>query len=367
MNYIVATDGGLYCYYHKDGGIWFCEFVGGVWSNIRELIPGAHRDFTVNLIDDDKPLLIWRDSDGGLKKGRFSGKDIDAKVLIAGKGEFGEYRAIPAEDGLNLVYTLPFSGDMHMLMLQPVGANGAWGAVGRVDNISAMADGLFRLVPIANKHFLAIYQSSGFESKLGYKEIYGDNIGKYNLIHSSIHSFGDCSFLATKYDLHIACVVRGVFGSRLVYKKKGADGLSPGVVVAEGQGLHNIVLYMVDEKLYLLFMKNDTLYCVEAESDGYRWNFLPLEEHEKMQSGNLAKAVFLSSRSGRGFLANELLVHSERPWEISTLSRHLLVDYKQNIQAQVAEAPEKPPKNHDDFFDNMEAELGEFLKSAPRQ
>jgi hypothetical protein len=366
MNYILAMADGLYCFYHRDGGVWFREFGGGSWSDAQELIPKAREDFTVNLVGTDEALLIWRDDKGNLSRGKFRGGDVAAEVMVAGKGELGQYRAMPADGGMNLVYSMPFSKDVHMLVSQFLGLNGAWGAVRRVDNISPMAGGLFNLVPIAGKHFLAVYQNSGFESRLGYREIYGGEVGKYNLIHSSIHKFGDCSVLATKYDLHVACVVRGVFGSRLIYKKRDAGGFSPGVVVSEGQDLSNVMLYMVDERLYLLFSRNFKLYCVSAQSgNGHSWSFIPLEERENERAAQMSKAVFLSNTSSKtGFLANELLVDEQKPWEIQGLSRHVLAPYTQNIREQTkenTEDPEKPEENYDDFFNNMEKEMTEFL------
>ena len=364
MNYIVAAKDGLYCFYYRDGGVWFCEFKDGAWSKSLEVVSKARMDFSVNLVDDSGPLLIWQDDDGNLKKGRYCNDSVAAETLVSGKGQLGQYRAMPAEGGMNLVYSMPVSGDVHMLMSQFVSANGAWGAIRRVDNIAAMAGGPFRLVPIAGKHFLAFYHNSGFESRLGYKEIYGDEVGKYNLIHSSIHNFGDCSFLATKHDLHIACIVRGVFGSRLIYKKKESGGLSPGVVVAEGQGLHSVVSYMVDERPHLLFMRNNELYCVGAEDDGYRWGFLPLEGREKARrdSAHFSKAVYLShNMNKKGFLANELLVDKEKPWEVQVFSEYILAAYEKSVRAQTKEFPEEPEDDYNKFFNDMESELAKFL------
>jgi len=363
MNYIVAAKDGLHCFYYKDGVVWFCQHDGNVWSQAYELISKVRANFTVNLVDDKRPFLIWQDDVGNLKKGRFgNGKVIDERTMIKSKDGLGQYRAIPADGGMNLVYSLPFAeGGIHMLMSQFVGENGAWGAVRRVDNIIGMVGGLFRLIPVAGKHFLAVYQNGGFESRIGYKEIFGDEIGGYNLLHSSIHSFGDCSFLATTHELHVACVVKGVFGSRLIYKKKGADGLSPGVVVAEGQGLHNIVLYVVNDKPHILFMRNDVLYNVGAEDDGYRWNFLPLDEREKSQNKQFSKAIFLTSGCNGQFLANELLVEVDKPWEIQEHSKYILAELKRSAQAQASESLENTEDDYNIFFDGMENDFGDFI------
>jgi hypothetical protein len=366
VNYIVAAADGLYCFYYRDGGIWLCEYKGDIWSQARVLMPKAREDFTVNFVDGNVPFLIWQDDGGNLMSGRLGGGDMVAETLIVSRGELGQYRAISAEGGMNLVYSLPFSGDIHMLMMQFVAKSGAWGAVRRVDNISSISEkkpgDLFKLIPIADKHFLAIYQNTGFESRIGYKEIYGNEVGKYNPVHSSIHNFGDCSFLATKHDLHIACVVKGVFGSRLVYKKKGAQGLSPGVVVAEGQGLHNIALYMADEKPHLVFMRNENVYCVGAEEDGYKWSFLPLADRDGTRGDRLVKAVFLSGSGKEGdFFSNELLVDEERPWEIKVVLKHVLGPYKQNIRAQTEEKPGITEEEYNKFFNKMEDELTEFM------
>ena len=118
---------------------------------------------------------------------------------------------------------------------------------------------------------------------------------------------------------------------------------------------------MVDEKLHILFMRNDRLYCVGAEDDGYRWGFLPLEEREG-EAGKLSKAIFLSNnRSERGFLANELLVNEGKPWDIQVISGHVLPAYTQKVQAQAVQLSENTEMDYNDFFENMENELSEFM------
>jgi len=321
MNYIVALSGGLYCFYYKQGGIWFCEYDGALWSKGKELVAQARADYSIKL----------------------------------------------ADDGLSLVYGLPFSDDVHMLMSQFVRVGDTLEITQQADNIGLMGGplGVYnKYVPVTQKHYLAVYSDGGFESRLGYREIYGDEVGKYNLIHSSIHKFGDYSVLATKYDLHVACVVRGVFGSRLIYKKKRAEKFSPGIVVAEGQDLDNIVLYIENDEVHLLFTRNDRLYCVRAEgADGQKWGFLPLNQHEQSnyEATNITKAVFLTDNR-HGFLINELLVDTKKPWEVQVFWQ-LILGFYNNIKPQKAANTPMPAKYkdynevQDEFFGNMEVEL----------
>jgi len=332
------------------------------------LISQAREGFTVNLINEDV-VLIWHDGVGSLFSGVLGDDGISANELISGQKEFGQYFAMSDDDGVNLVYDMPVADGASMLMSQTLKRNGIWGAVKHIDNINILQHGqhksLFNLVPIAKKHFLAVYFSGGFESKLGYREIYGKEIGSYNLVHSSIHKFGDHSFLATIYDLHIAYVVRGVFGSRLIYKKKGKDGFSPGVVVAEGQGLHNVVVYMLDDKLHIMFMRGDELFCVNALGGGHSWSFLPLSEYDKSRNKQLSKAFYLSGDDDV-FLTNELLVDKENPWKIHGCSKYIYARCVNETKTQNSNDFAENNinnKDYDNFFSDMEGELAEYIRN----
>jgi len=358
MNYIVAAAQGLHCFFHKRDSVWHCKFSNGVWSEAEVLIQEMEDDFTVNLVDGEV-VMIGRHRAGSLIKCKFDGSGVVSNILIQGDGNIGRYHAVCTKDGMNLIYNMPISQDGgHMLVSQFLGENGAWGAMKHIDNVN----GSFILIPVTDKHFLVFYQNGGnHENRLGYREIYGNEVGGYNLLHSSTNRFADCSFLATMYDIHGLYVVRSVFGSALAYRRKLDGGFSPRFVVAEGQSIHNVLLYMLDERLCISFIKNNDLYSVDLNEEGDIWNFSPPKRHEKPHGVRITKAVFLTNDKESRFLTNELLVNADKPWEILMNSDYVIMPNSEKRNLQTAACSEE---DYNSFFDSMENELKKLrLKS----
>jgi len=334
MRYIIEANGRLYCFFYRDDAIWFCEFKGGVWSETEMLIKGVQGGFSISLIDNEI-LMFFQNDKKGLVKSKFVDGNVATEILIDSNEVLGRYCAVPCKDGMSLIYNLPLLGDgNYALVSQFLGANGAWGTLRRIDAMRPVAEETFKLIPVADRHFLLFYQIGGFENRLGYKEIYDGEIGKYNLLHSGVNNFGDSSFLATRHALHGAYVTRGMFGSRLMYKKRDTDGISPGIVVADGNAIHNVLLYIVDEKPHLSFMINNSLYRMALKEKDGAQSLLPLDKEDMPHDGHIVKATFLSDSIKEGqFLINELLVDEERPWNIKFLSDYILGSHKKGSPA----------------------------------
>ncbi|MCL2376682.1 MAG: hypothetical protein FWC76_04715 [Defluviitaleaceae bacterium] len=362
MRYIIETQGRLYCFFYRDNEIWFCEFKEGEWLEEEVLARKVHGGFSANLVEDEI-LMFYQDSKKGLVESRFKDGAIITETLVVNNETLGRYYAVPSKDGMNLVYNLPVLGDGgYALVSQFLGLNRSWGALRRVDTIHPMAEEPFKLVPVADKHFLVFYQSGGLESKLGYREIYDGEVGRYNLLHSGSSSFGDSSFLATRHELHALYMVRGMFGSRLMYRKKGADGFSPGIVVAEGQNIHNVLLYIAKDAPHLSFMRGNDLFRMGLGEKGGSQNLLPLGKEENIHEGPIAKASFLSDNVDPAYLlANELLVNREKPWDIKFLQEYVLGRHKQGLLAQ-SEAKNLytttlSEEDYNSFFNDIENEF----------
>jgi len=201
-----------------------------------------------------------------------------------------------------------------------------------------------RRVPVADKHFLEIYQQQG---KLMYREFYGEQVSSFKPFHThnSVARYGSTSFLATKYGLHAAFVLRGLFGCKLVYRRMDDDGFSE-VAVLDAPLLHNTLLSVADDVLQLAFMSGDTLYT--AHLAGYDDNGLqftpPVVYTDYKGSGTIVSKVdFISDSRDESFVANELLV--TEPWEI-IVHKNLILGMATPKHAVNSLPPPVPVDNH---------------------
>ncbi|MCL2396912.1 MAG: hypothetical protein FWC93_02485 [Defluviitaleaceae bacterium] len=346
MNYIAATDGGLYAFFHKNGGVQWCGFDGNDWLGAKMLVDDASRDFSVNLTGHGM-VVVSRDSKGNIAKTIFDGKSPDVDI--------------------NLIYSLPVVGETgYMLMSQFAQVDGGWGSVRRLDNVAPVGGVVFKPVSISGQHLLTAYHQSqlvrGFESRLGYREIYDKQIGDFTVVHSGMGQYVDYSFLATPHILHAAVATRGLFGSRLIYKYK-AGGFSKEIVVAEGgHPIDNIVLYLLDDVLHLAFVMGGVLYSTYWTGDG----FAAAAIHTGSYSKNMGKAVFLASNSdGNRFLAAELLVDKAKPWEIQLHKEFIVVPQSKMIKTGGSGrvlSVENSEEGYNNFFNDMEHELEKMGK-----
>ena len=358
MKYIVKMRENLYCFFYKNGSIRSCGLKNGVWSDTKTLIDDVHGSFSANLVLGEV-LFFYQDAKGSLFKGKFAEGDIVIEEIMTGNDIPNRYYAVPTKDSLSLIYGIPSLGDGgYALVTQFVGTNGAWGALRRVDSIYHTSEEPFKLVSVSDRHFLVFYQGGGFENRLGYREIYDGEVGGFNLFHSGVNRFGDSSFLATKHELHGLYVVSSMFGARLMYRKKDANGFSPPIVVAEGQGIHNVLLYMVDEKLHLAFSRGGSLHQMAFEEKDGKQGFLPLDIQKEVKDDRIVKAKFLFDDSGNDrLLANELLVNEEKPWDIKIASNYVISHQKQRSDAKNLYAVALSEEDYNSFFDGMADEF----------
>ena len=215
-----------------------------------------------------------------------------------------------------------------------------------------------RRVPVADKHFLEIYQQQG---KIMYREFYDENIGGFNAFHthSTIARYGSGSFLATTHALHGAFVLRGVFGSRLIYRRVDDDGFREVTVLDNSrQTLYNVVLCLTDGVLRLSFMAGDVLYtCKLAEYDVLLFSPLVVYADFRERGVVVAKTDFFGGNDS--FLANELLITD--PWEIVIHKNFVFGLISNNASESAVPVAMKPINaeecDYNSFFDNMENEF----------
>ena len=309
MGYVVTVDNRLYTFFYDNDRIFWRQFDDG-WSKSNPLSVDAAKDFSVS-IAEGKVVVVSRDNKGILSKSTFD-DDIVTEVLLQDFGGTGQYHI--AADGMlhNLPVTNPY----------------------------------FRLVPVTDKHFLVVYQS---RDGLGYREVYGRDVGGFNVIHNHPGQYADYSFFATKYAIYGAFVVRGLFGWRLIYKTKtDGGGFRETLVTETSKPLYNVLLYILDGMLRLVFASEDNLYETRLEDGG----FSPITKLNGIGGKNMVKAVFLTNNTDNRFLTNELLVDKISPWEIYLHKNFIVGSFEKNLPAI------KSVKNEDDgFFNNMESEF----------
>lgn len=325
MRYLVKAQGGFYCFFHKDGGLWWCgRDKDGSWSEPACFYKSGVDYFTVSLCEGK--ILILCQTKTKVEQIYFDRGDFESSVLVEG-GLDGNYYGLALGLDTFLVHNMPIAREYsHILMSHRVDAQGLWTNSRNLGRVIPLGRGYpFDIVPIEKQHFLLFYQAQGdgFGGDLGYREVYGKMMGDFNVVHSNANINGKChSFLATTEGIHMVYMTKGLLVPSLNYVKKDTRGLSSKISLAQGHNVHSPLLYMLKGRLHLLYMRGEDVFSCVIGRDGYVSN--PQLQQEGFKAGDIVLGRFLcENEADAEFLANELPVNSKKPWEVVFLDNLL--------------------------------------------
>jgi hypothetical protein len=352
LDYIVAAQGGLHSFYRKGGGLFWREFAGGRWS-----LPVCFKErgvisFRVSLCDD-KILIVSGEAAGAeyifFHKGAFI-----ARELVNGNMK-GQYYGIALGEDMCLIHNVPVNGEgSQILMSHRITPAGVWQNSRHLGRFVPFSEDYpFYVVPIANRHFLLFYRAfdgdlvsdeglgvsdSGAEDTsltdafsprscpqpLGYREVFGPQglVGEFNAVMPASDIPNKyLAFLATKFGLHLVYKT----DTALVYKERGANGLSSAVPIVFGRDIHSPLLYMHENTLHLMFKRRNDFFVCNFSENGIS---SPLRLKGPGAS-IVTHAQFLqddNSKESFAFIANELPVNAQNPWKIHPYFLNLIVE-----------------------------------------
>ena len=369
MDCIAIIDSGLYAIYWQNDTIWRRKY-NGTWSNATKIIEDVLQDFSANLYQDSVEILC-SDVSGLIKKVVFDGSNVTiSENLNAQTLHNAQYWVTNYQNLSHMIYTIPALGHTGHVLVSQTQGDAEFSPAVRMDGISPICGGkdrFFKPIFVADGHHLIFYQlwqeerarpifGLGFsENKIAYREIFHGKIGRQNIFFNTHDQLVCCAFLATKHSIHGLFASRGMFGYRLVYKNIINEKMHETVLAEGPQIIHNTAIYIVDGVLHLAFMQGDALYTATLEEI-----HTPVVKLASRPEKLIKKAKFLAISDA--FLADEVLVHKSKPWEILLFDSNIfsMAKVKSSIKIQPCDTKEEKTEEYDDFFDNMEDELRAF-------
>jgi len=255
----------LAIYYSDTSGIVYRSFEGGRWGKATPIAPGAHSNFTVSIDRNGTLYLFCQEANGDVHLYRLRQGEWKSRVMLKNPGNKQarlHIHPLLYDDGMSIIYNSVI-GEGSALMLQSMDERGKWYPPERIDSYSQMggtgiADARlgadFSVVPVAPDHALIFYARNAGEPAIGYVEASPTRTTTFNTIYSTGSKIIDTSFLVTNDSLHVLLVVRGMFSSQLIYRKKSSASFSAPVVIAEGAQISSCLLMFVSGILYAYFM-----------------------------------------------------------------------------------------------------------------
>jgi len=318
LNYIVATRGGVFCFYRKDDALYWCEYASdGQWYSPQVFVDGGVINFTVSLCEGK--ILILSQSRFKVECIHFNKGNFTVNGLVESTMT-GQYYGLSLDDSIFLVHNIPVTGEFsQILMSHRVEPLNVWTDNRHLGRVIPFGQGRpFETVPVRDQHFLLFYLAGNgsLVRDLGYREVYGRLMGDFNLIQHniSLNSPSCHTFLATTQDIHMAYVTKGLLSLTLNYVKKDAGGLGGKVSVAQGASISSPLLYIHNNNINIMFKRGEDFFVQNFDGKS-----LP-SKLEKPKGIEITKSRFLCENDGfSSFFSNELFVNSKMPWEVLML------------------------------------------------
>ncbi len=347
--YIVKTkDNKLHCFYHtNESGINMRTYEQNKWGKSINIFPDALQNYTLTLSKNGTFYIFCSDKSGNINSCVGSGDSWNTHIVLRNQSPVIHnviFSPLFTPSGLKLIYNMPSPEDKsHFIMTQSLAKNGEWSAPSRLDRISPFSNNIFTTQLLSDDHAIVFYQTKPSETNLGYREITDAQNGSFNVIHSTGYQIADTSFLTTNNTIHTAYVVKSLFSSQLIYKKRDSEGFSGPIPIWESQRIENCLLMISKSRLYIYFASSTSLYSCYSDDNGETFS-RPVRYKEKICQ-NPIKAYYISETQmdESGYFCREVYVDKQNPFSVQIISEindivQIYEPPKNNVQTQ-----DKPP------------------------
>ncbi|MDR3240254.1 MAG: hypothetical protein LBT44_09240 [Clostridiales bacterium] len=325
MYYIIKTPVNFYAFYHtRDRGVVRRVYQRGRWSAEQIIADGARENFTVSL-EGEKLYLFCQDRQGDIILTTFLIYDDTSKSRVVLKNQSDKihpiiFHPIVMESGLAILYNMTSAEERSgFIALRRLDSAGQWAPAARIDQFIPFGVAQYEVQRVSSEHLLLFYQTRTSENNMGYREITPDRQGKYQIFYTTNYFVSDAAYLTTEDSIHTLLVIKSMFSSQLVYRKKEGDAFGNPVVLHEAQRIEKCLLLYVKGSLQAFFLAAGQLFVCASEDKGGSFS-RPVRYKNKFCQ-NPEKAYFVSQtpQSESQLFARQVYVDHASPWDVQVL------------------------------------------------
>ena len=219
---------------------------------------------------------------------------------------------------MSLIYntTVPSNNNSFLSIKTLVGGKN-WTNTENIDTFTPLSNNIFYIQKITEENIVLAYQKKNKDIQIGYKEIKNGNISDFITIHKTGYQIVDYSFVCFQNTIHYLYVIKSLFSSQVIYKKKDENGISSPIILFEGQKIKSCNINILENNLYCNFIVNSTLYYCQSEDFGN--SFLGISKYRKPVSQDVIKARFITYNNIRNSIINDVYIDSRNPLNIYLL------------------------------------------------
>lgn len=312
-NYILINKNNeiLSFYYGEERSIYYKKLDYSNNSIITKVIQDVTDYFTVDITPSKDIYIFCQNYIGDVILCKLEKDKFKHKILFKNKNERAEnilFYPIFFKNNLSLIYNTPDS-NQSFLSIKTLINNKNWTNSENIDLFSILPNNTFYIQKITQDNIILAYQKKSKDTQIGYKQIKNGNISDFITIHRTNYQIVDYSFVSFNDITHYVYIVKNLFSSQVIYRKKDEYGLSNPITLFDGQKIKTCNINILNNDLYCSFIVNNTLYYCQSENLGR--SFLGIVKYKKPISQDVVKAKFLDNINIPNNCINEIFIDSK--------------------------------------------------------
>ena len=358
-NYILKNKNNeiLSFYYGEERAI-YCKKLDSNNNQITsKIIQDVTDCFTVTLSPNKDIYIFCQTYNGDIILCRLEENSFKNKILFKNKNEVSQnilFQPIFFKGNMSLIYntTVPNNNNSFLSIKTLVGGKN-WTNTENIDTFTPLSNNIFYIQKITEENIVLAYQKKNKDIQIGYKEIKNGNISDFITIHKTGYQIVDYSFVCFQNTIHYLYVIKSLFSSQVIYKKKDENGISSPIILFEGQKIKSCNINILENNLYCSFIVNSTLYYCQSEDFGN--SFLGISKYRKPISQDVIKARFITDNNIGNSSINDVYIDSRNSLNIYLLPEILPSLFNRPINTKNQDS--NINVNQDNFITNLNNQI----------
>lgn len=220
------------------------------------------------------------------------------------------------ENNVSLIFNSSISGNAknNFLSVKTFLNGKQWTEAENIDIFSVAGNNTYEIQKLNEKDAILVYEKREKEVQLGFKEIINGKISPFVQIHKTGYQLVDFSFLATENEIHFIYILKNLFSSQVIYKRKDRYGVSAPSILYEGQKLRDCSVALINNELYCMYIGGSSLlYNISKDLGNSFSNTL---SYKKSIPQDIVKAKFISNTAEKNIILNEVYTDYKNPINI---------------------------------------------------
>ena len=361
-NYILKTNNNeiLNFYYGKEKAIYCKRFNQNNYSTTIKIIQDVSDCFSISLGYDDYIYIACQQINGNVLLLKMNDNDINTTVLFNNEENLQNTLFYPIfyKNNLSLIFNSSFMPNQNgYLSVKSLLNNDSWGNTQNIDLLYPFTNSMFQVQKVNDNHIVLAYQKKGKDIQIGYKEIKDGVISDFITIHNTGYQIVDYSFVYYNDEIHYIYVLKNLFSSQVIYKKKGSNGFSAPIVLFEGQKIKSCNVSVLNGELFCSFIIGNILYYCKSENLGL--SFQNLAKSRKNITQDVIKAKYISSQNTQGI--NEIYIDTKNELYIYLLPEFVQEFFSYNTsplrEPNIYNAPKTIQQTEQNFITNLNTQF----------